>query len=161
MFFVEIEHFDSCTSYIDFTIVLFISFFDSRLQSCMRCWVPTCCVGWKLMYLKECPPKVNSLYVWNSVQCKSKSFYLCLLSFLFYCFINYNNTIKQFMIIRKFYKFILTKNFGALNARGSAQVSLLNIVMELKKCCNHPYLFATAAAEVGINTMIISKFISI
>lgn len=48
---------------------------------------------------------------------------------------------------KKFYKFILTKNFGALNARGSAQVSLLNIVMELKKCCNHPYLFATAAAE--------------
>ncbi|XP_066911580.1 chromodomain-helicase-DNA-binding protein Mi-2 homolog isoform X1 [Clytia hemisphaerica] len=48
---------------------------------------------------------------------------------------------------KKFYKFILTKNFGALNAKGSAQVSLLNVVMELKKCCNHPYLFATAAAE--------------
>jgi len=48
---------------------------------------------------------------------------------------------------KKYYKFILTKNFGALNTRGSAQVSLLNIVMELKKCCNHPYLFATAALE--------------
>jgi len=48
---------------------------------------------------------------------------------------------------KKFYKYILTKNFDALNARGSQQVSLLNIVMELKKCCNHPYLFSTAAAE--------------
>ena len=49
---------------------------------------------------------------------------------------------------RKYYKYILTKNFGALNTKGSAQVSLLNIVMELKKCCNHPYLFSTAALEV-------------
>lgn len=48
---------------------------------------------------------------------------------------------------KKYYKYILTKNFGALNTKGSAQVSLLNIVMELKKCCNHPYLFATAALE--------------
>ncbi|XP_057304729.1 chromodomain-helicase-DNA-binding protein 5-like isoform X2 [Hydractinia symbiolongicarpus] len=48
---------------------------------------------------------------------------------------------------QKYYKYILTKNFEALNARGSVQVSLLNIVMELKKCCNHPYLFATAASE--------------
>ena len=24
-------------------------------------------------------------------------------------------------------------------------MSLLNIMMELKKCCNHPYLFSTAA----------------
>jgi len=48
---------------------------------------------------------------------------------------------------KKYYKYILTKNFGALNTKGSAQVSLLNIVMELKKCCNHPYLFSTAALE--------------
>ena len=39
----------------------------------------------------------------------------------------------------------MTKNFDALNAKGSAPVSLLNIMMELKKCCNHPYLFAIAA----------------
>ncbi|XP_065656316.1 chromodomain-helicase-DNA-binding protein 3 isoform X8 [Hydra vulgaris] len=48
---------------------------------------------------------------------------------------------------KKYYKYILTKNFGALNTRGSQQVSLLNIVMELKKCCNHPYLFSTASLE--------------
>ena len=54
---------------------------------------------------------------------------------------------------RKFYKYILTKNFDALNARGSQQVSLLNIVMELKKCCNHPYLFSTAAAEVRFSLL--------
>lgn len=27
------------------------------------------------------------------------------------------------------------------------KVSLLNIVMDLKKCCNHPYLFPAAAEE--------------
>lgn len=47
---------------------------------------------------------------------------------------------------RKYYKYILTRNFEALNTRGGGnQVSLLNVVMDLKKCCNHPYLFPTAA----------------
>ncbi|KAM9385141.1 chromodomain-helicase-DNA-binding protein 4a isoform 2-T2 [Pholidichthys leucotaenia] len=49
---------------------------------------------------------------------------------------------------KKYYKFILTKNFGALNTKGGGnQVSLLNVVMDLKKCCNHPYLFPAAAME--------------
>ena len=48
-------------------------------------------------------------------------------------------------IFRKYYKYILTRNFEALNTKGSNQVSLLNIMMDLKKCCNHPYLFPTAA----------------
>lgn len=51
-----------------------------------------------------------------------------------------------FSELRKYYKFILTRNFEALNTRGGGnQVSLLNVVMDLKKCCNHPYLFPTAA----------------
>ncbi|XP_009301392.1 chromodomain-helicase-DNA-binding protein 3 isoform X1 [Danio rerio] len=49
---------------------------------------------------------------------------------------------------KKYYKFILTRNFEALNSKGGGnQVSLLNIMMDLKKCCNHPYLFPVAAAE--------------
>ncbi|CAG2163515.1 unnamed protein product, partial [Oppiella nova] len=49
---------------------------------------------------------------------------------------------------KKYYKFILTRNFEALNIKGGGkQVSLLNIVMDLKKCCNHPYLFPTAQTE--------------
>uniref|UniRef100_A0AAY4DS71 DNA helicase n=1 Tax=Denticeps clupeoides TaxID=299321 RepID=A0AAY4DS71_9TELE len=49
---------------------------------------------------------------------------------------------------KKYYKFILTRNFEALNTRGGGhQVSLLNVVMDLKKCCNHPYLFPTASLE--------------
>ncbi|XP_059205899.1 chromodomain-helicase-DNA-binding protein 4a isoform X1 [Centropristis striata] len=49
---------------------------------------------------------------------------------------------------KKYYKFILTKNFEALNTKGGGnQVSLLNVVMDLKKCCNHPYLFPAAAIE--------------
>ena len=49
---------------------------------------------------------------------------------------------------KKYYKYILTRNFEALNAKGSGhQVSLVNIMMDLKKCCNHPYLFPGAAVE--------------
>ncbi|XP_069776242.1 chromodomain-helicase-DNA-binding protein 3 isoform X4 [Narcine bancroftii] len=49
---------------------------------------------------------------------------------------------------KKYYKFILTRNFDALNSKGGGnQVSLLNIMMDLKKCCNHPYLFPVAAME--------------
>uniref|UniRef100_A0AAR2LB25 DNA helicase n=1 Tax=Pygocentrus nattereri TaxID=42514 RepID=A0AAR2LB25_PYGNA len=49
---------------------------------------------------------------------------------------------------KKYYKFILTRNFEALNSKGGGnQVSLLNIMMDLKKCCNHPYLFPVASME--------------
>ncbi|XP_064459559.1 chromodomain-helicase-DNA-binding protein Mi-2 homolog isoform X3 [Ornithodoros turicata] len=49
---------------------------------------------------------------------------------------------------KKYYKYILTRNYEALNAKGGSQsVSLLNIMMDLKKCCNHPYLFPAASQE--------------
>ncbi|XP_075046157.1 chromodomain-helicase-DNA-binding protein 5 isoform X2 [Mixophyes fleayi] len=52
---------------------------------------------------------------------------------------------------KKYYKFILTRNFDALNSKGGGnQVSLLNIMMDLKKCCNHPYLFPVAAMEAPV-----------
>jgi len=49
---------------------------------------------------------------------------------------------------KKYYRAILTKNFDALNVKGGGgQVSLLNIVMELKKCSNHPYLLPAGHFE--------------
>ena len=52
---------------------------------------------------------------------------------------------------KKFYKWILTRNFEALNAKGGGQqVSLINIMMDLKKCCNHPYLFPAAQQDAPI-----------
>ncbi|CAL2045343.1 unnamed protein product [Caenorhabditis brenneri] len=49
---------------------------------------------------------------------------------------------------KKWYKNILTRNFDALNVKnGGTQMSLMNVLMELKKCCNHPYLFAKASLE--------------
>lgn len=41
------------------------------------------------------------------------------------------------------YRFILNRNYAELNkgVKGAGQASLLNIVMDLKKCCNHPFLF--------------------
>merc|ERR1712142_146283 len=52
---------------------------------------------------------------------------------------------------KKVYKNILTRNFEALNAKGGGQVSLLNIMMELKKCANHPYLLPGPAEEAPIS----------
>ena len=55
-----------------------------------------------------------------------------------------------FFLFRKFYKHILTKNYEALNAKGYGnQTSLINIMMDLRKCCNHPYLFP-AAEKVNV-----------
>ncbi|CAH0556045.1 unnamed protein product [Brassicogethes aeneus] len=52
---------------------------------------------------------------------------------------------------KKYYKWILTRNFEALNPKGGGQsVSLLNIMMDLKKCCNHPYLFPAASEEAPL-----------
>ncbi|ODV88036.1 hypothetical protein CANARDRAFT_205428 [[Candida] arabinofermentans NRRL YB-2248] len=57
----------------------------------------------------------------------------------------------------EFYKNILTKNYTALNKgpKGS-QVSLLNVMAELKKASNHPYLFQNVEeqvlAKVGSNS---------
>uniref|UniRef100_A0A1I7T7X1 DNA helicase n=2 Tax=Caenorhabditis tropicalis TaxID=1561998 RepID=A0A1I7T7X1_9PELO len=49
---------------------------------------------------------------------------------------------------KKWYKNILTRNFDALNVKnGGTQMSLMNVLMELKKCCNHPYLFVKASLE--------------
>lgn len=49
---------------------------------------------------------------------------------------------------KKYYKYILTRNFEALNSKsGGQQVTLLNVMMDLKKCCNHPYLFSGAMME--------------
>jgi chromodomain-helicase-DNA-binding protein 1 len=45
-----------------------------------------------------------------------------------------------------YYKNIISKNYTALNAGASSsmQMSLLNVMMELKKASNHPYLFPNA-----------------
>lgn len=44
----------------------------------------------------------------------------------------------------KWYKKILEKDIDAVNGaggKGESKTRLLNIVMQLRKCCNHPYLF--------------------
>ncbi|GAU17725.1 hypothetical protein TSUD_07870 [Trifolium subterraneum] len=41
---------------------------------------------------------------------------------------------------RKYYKAILTRNYDVLTGHGGAQISLNNVVMELRKLCCHPYM---------------------
>jgi chromodomain-helicase-DNA-binding protein 4 len=51
---------------------------------------------------------------------------------------------------KKLYKSILTRNFDALRAKSGASCSLLNVMVELKKVANHPYLMAQASEEAPI-----------
>ena len=45
------------------------------------------------------------------------------------------------------YKNVISKDAAALNSLGGAgRVRLLNILMQLRKVCNHPYLFDGAEA---------------
>eukprot|EP00871_Galdieria_phlegrea_P001679 jgi/Galph1/2511/GphlegSOOS_G1164.1 len=39
------------------------------------------------------------------------------------------------------YRNLLKKDIDAINGAGGDRVRLLNILMQLRKCCNHPYLF--------------------
>ncbi|KAF2153060.1 hypothetical protein K461DRAFT_293353 [Myriangium duriaei CBS 260.36] len=49
----------------------------------------------------------------------------------------------------EYYKNILTRNYAALNAGAKGQKqSLLNIMMELKKASNHPYMFPSAEERI-------------
>jgi SWI/SNF-related matrix-associated actin-dependent regulator of chromatin subfamily A member 5 len=42
---------------------------------------------------------------------------------------------------KKLYANLLKKDVDAINGKGGERSRLLNIVMQLRKCCNHPYLF--------------------
>ena len=49
----------------------------------------------------------------------------------------------------EYYKNILTRNYAALNAGAKAQkTSLLNVMMELKKASNHPFMFPNAEERI-------------
>ena len=52
---------------------------------------------------------------------------------------------------RYWYGNILSKNIDALNDVGANKVRMLNILMQLRKCCNHPYLFDGAEQPPFIN----------
>jgi len=54
---------------------------------------------------------------------------------------------------KQYYKWILTKNYAALRKgnKGSAS-TFVNIVMELKKCCNHAFLTKPAENEARYGT---------
>ncbi|KAE8654547.1 CHD3-type chromatin-remodeling factor PICKLE [Hibiscus syriacus] len=41
---------------------------------------------------------------------------------------------------KEYYKAILTRNYQILTRHGGAQISLINVVMELRKLCCHPYM---------------------
>ncbi|KAJ6846577.1 protein CHROMATIN REMODELING 4-like [Iris pallida] len=51
----------------------------------------------------------------------------------------------------EYYRAMLTKNYQILRnvGRGGAQQSMLNIVMQLRKVCNHPYLIPGTEPESG------------
>ncbi|KII67222.1 putative global transcription activator SNF2L1 [Thelohanellus kitauei] len=53
---------------------------------------------------------------------------------------------------KNYYRQILMKDIGVLNKTEKMQRSgLMNILMQLRKCCNHPYLFSNADIDVSID----------
>lgn len=50
-------------------------------------------------------------------------------------------------IQKKYYRAILEKNFTYLS-KGTSVPSLMNTMMELRKCCNHPYLINGAEDQI-------------
>lgn len=51
---------------------------------------------------------------------------------------------------KKYYRMLLQKDLDAINGTGERS-KLLNVVMQLRKCCNHPYLFQGAEPEPFCN----------
>ncbi|KAH7688333.1 DNA helicase protein [Dioscorea alata] len=49
---------------------------------------------------------------------------------------------------KEYYKAILTRNYQVLARRGGAQISLINVVMELRKLCCHSYMLEGVEPEV-------------
>ncbi|KAL3650669.1 hypothetical protein CASFOL_007072 [Castilleja foliolosa] len=48
---------------------------------------------------------------------------------------------------KEYYKAILTRNYQILTRKGGAQISLINVVMELRKLCCHPYMLEGVEPE--------------
>ncbi|XWS17860.1 hypothetical protein CRYUN_Cryun33cG0104600 [Craigia yunnanensis] len=49
---------------------------------------------------------------------------------------------------KEYYKAILTHNYQILTRRGGAQISLINVVMELRKLCCHPYMLEGVEPDI-------------
>uniref|UniRef100_A0AC35TFK6 Chromo domain-containing protein n=1 Tax=Rhabditophanes sp. KR3021 TaxID=114890 RepID=A0AC35TFK6_9BILA len=62
-------------------------------------------------------------------------------------------------IQKKYYRAILEKNFTHL-CKGTSQPSLMNIAMELRKCCNHPFLVNSAEDNILNEMRVTSKHLS-
>ena len=62
---------------------------------------------------------------------------------------------------REYYTAILTKNYRILNGldKGNRKTSLLNVLMELRKCCAHPYLFDSAVPNSDSSSSALSLLI--
>lgn len=60
---------------------------------------------------------------------------------------------------KKFYRAILERNFGFLSKGGSTQnmPSLMNTMMELRKCCNHPFLINGRYWSLNVLTDFLEK----
>ncbi|GAB4854668.1 hypothetical protein Ancab_023251 [Ancistrocladus abbreviatus] len=49
---------------------------------------------------------------------------------------------------KEYYKAILTRNYELLTRKGGAQISLNNVVMELRKLCCHPYMLEGVEPQI-------------
>lgn len=60
-------------------------------------------------------------------------------------------------IQKKYYRAILERNFTHL-LKGGSVPSLMNTMMELRKCCNHPFLINGAEEQILSEVKLINSF---
>ena len=91
------------------------------------------CAGWRKKSRKVYQRKLNKFCAWTCL--KSRNNIISEFNFVS------RDIVKEIKVMNVFFRWILTRNYEALNRglKGSTN-SLLNIIVELKKCCNHPWL---------------------
>ena len=118
--------------------------------NCTRNWNRTCCDEWRKTWRNLCLPKWSKFCEWrwpksrNSITSESVCSFCSLNSVVAFvakncrCICCQKFSCDDRML---FFRYILTKNYSALSKglKGSVS-SFVNIVMELKKCCNHAFL---------------------
>ncbi|CAN1325301.1 CHD3-type chromatin-remodeling factor PICKLE [Linum perenne] len=60
---------------------------------------------------------------------------------------------------KEYYKAILTRNYQILTRRGGPQISLINVVMELRKLCCHPYMLEGVEPAIDDPTESFKQFV--
>lgn len=116
------------------------------MQAYMRNWSHTCFEELKKMLKNHFQPKLSKFYglTWLSV----KNSFTSKEDYDIYFVCEHFSIKKRSLSENLAFRWILTKNYRALSKGVKGSISgFLNVVMELKKCCNHPFLIRSPETD--------------